>query len=395
MKNFLSPLLFLIISLPVIAQWSQKSDLPGTERNEAIGFSIGSKGYVGLGRNVFIPYVYYQDFWEYDPANNTWLQKEYFPAAGRISTVGFSIGDKGYVCGGIGGQPGNLTWFSDLWEYNPAADTWLQKANFPGTVRSGAAGFAVNGKGYIVSGNGFNDVWEYNPETDTWVQKANFPGVARVNATGFSLGTNGYVGIGQDVIYMNYLNDFWQYNPATDSWTEKADFAGGSRALAVGFSIGSKGYVGTGVNAQFIYNDMWEYNDTDNTWIQVDSIPAYPRFMAAGFSIGSNGYVATGQYSLSVLSKELWEYNSAISSVSVKDAANPVFLFPNPARNYVFVHLQSPSEVYLLNMNNQIMVTINSKTRIVRIDLTTMAKGIYIMKVKTKESIIPLKLIKE
>ena len=43
--------------------WTQKADFGGTARNAAVGFSIGSKGYIGTGYDG----SYCKDFWEYDP----------------------------------------------------------------------------------------------------------------------------------------------------------------------------------------------------------------------------------------------------------------------------------------------------------------------------------------
>ena len=43
-----------------------------------------------------------KDFWEYDPVLNTWTQKADFGGAARGDAVGFSIGDKGYIGHGRG-----------------------------------------------------------------------------------------------------------------------------------------------------------------------------------------------------------------------------------------------------------------------------------------------------
>ena len=40
----------------------------------------------------------------------------------------------------------------DFWEYDPAANTWTQKADFGGTARDGAVGFSIGSKGYIGTG---------------------------------------------------------------------------------------------------------------------------------------------------------------------------------------------------------------------------------------------------
>ena len=50
--------------------WTQRADFGGTGRYAAVGFSIGSKGYIGTGNDSHATLL--KDFWEYDPAANTW-----------------------------------------------------------------------------------------------------------------------------------------------------------------------------------------------------------------------------------------------------------------------------------------------------------------------------------
>src|SRR5687768_15100294 len=76
---------------------------------------------------------------------------------------------------------------------------------------------------------------------NTWTQKANFGGTARWGAAGFAIGTKGYIGTGYD----NTLrNDFWEWDQVTDTWSQKANYGGGNLFEAVGFSVGNKGYIG-------------------------------------------------------------------------------------------------------------------------------------------------------
>ena len=44
-----------------------------------------------------IPDTDCNDFWEYDPTTNTWTQKANFGGTPRDGAVGFSIGSKGYI----------------------------------------------------------------------------------------------------------------------------------------------------------------------------------------------------------------------------------------------------------------------------------------------------------
>ena len=108
--------------------WTQKANVGGVGRQNAVGFSIGSKGYTGTGQDI--NGVYFKDFWEYDPVTNAWSQKANFGGTSRHSAVGFSIGSKGYV--GTGQEYPSFNYTRDFWEYDPALNTWTQKADFGG-----------------------------------------------------------------------------------------------------------------------------------------------------------------------------------------------------------------------------------------------------------------------
>lgn len=250
-RFFALSICLLLATLDGFAQtpdtWTQKADFGETERYGAVGFSIGTKGYLGTGfRGGYDPPVSeFKDFWEYDPNTDVWAQKADFGGTARLAAVGFSIGSKGYI--GTGGTTfGNI--YKDFWEYDPTANTWTQKTDFGGLARYAAIGFSIGTKGYIGTGyNGsyFADFWEYDPITDIWTQKTSFPGGARSYAASFVIGSKGYLGTG----YRQNggpSKDFYEYNPSTNTWTQKADFGGTARFVSTGFSIGSKGYIGTG-----------------------------------------------------------------------------------------------------------------------------------------------------
>jgi len=279
--------------------WTQKADFGGVIRFGAVGFSIGSKGYLGTGGQW--TWAYYKDFWEYDPDNDTWTQKADFGGTARENAVGFSINSKGYIGTGY-----DSTYRKDFWEYDPVSNIWVQKADFGGAVRDEAAGFSIGGKGYIGTGRNpsyLQDFWEYNPGTNTWIQKGNFVGTARLAAVGFSIGNKGYIGLGIDGAWKQ---DFWEYDPTNDLWNQKSDFPGSARYNSVGFSIGSKGYVGGGYDGSDI-GDFWKYDSNNNNWTQIPDIGDTGIQAPVGFSIGNKGYVGTGVYN-GVFQKTFWQY---------------------------------------------------------------------------------------
>ncbi len=78
------------------------------------------------------------------------------------SAVGFSIGGRGYIGTGYDGS----SFKKEIWEYDPVANTWAQKADFGGTARANAVGLSVGSKGYIGTGYGIDG--SYSPYPDFW-----------------------------------------------------------------------------------------------------------------------------------------------------------------------------------------------------------------------------------
>src|SRR5262245_50559103 len=76
--------------------WTEAAALGNgaTPRYNACGLSIGTKGYIGLG---FFNSNFYSDFFEYDAALNSWVQRATFPGTSRSGVSAFAIGTKGYV----------------------------------------------------------------------------------------------------------------------------------------------------------------------------------------------------------------------------------------------------------------------------------------------------------
>lgn len=237
---------------PATDVWTQKADVPGPGRHSAVGFSVTTKGYIGLGLSAV---GVRKDFYQYDPVSNTWLQRLDYPGPAREQAFGFSIGFRGYVGGGFANGQGD---FKDFYEFDPAANNWFSRADFGGGKRFGSATFVVDNKGYVAAGYSsstdtyFKDLWEYDPSSSSWKQKTDLPGKERARATGFAVGGSGYVGLG--VSRDGYEGQFYQYSSSTDTWSQKAYYTGPmTPSYATGVSIG---------NRAFLYKDgSWvEYN---------------------------------------------------------------------------------------------------------------------------------------
>jgi N-acetylneuraminic acid mutarotase len=296
-KTIATLILCLVLNYPLFAQklWDQKTNHPGNQRNNATGFSINGKGYIGLGQNP--SGSKFTDFYEYDPSTNKWTQKANYTGPGISGCTGFSANGKGYVCFGVNSSGVNQ---KELWEYTPNSNSWTQKATFPGTARYHAGCFVINDTAFIIGGNPggspyLSDVWMYVPATNTWTQKANFGGGNRAGGTGFTVNGVGYFGTGITSA-TSPQKDVWKYNKSKDTWSSIANLPSAACSGAIGFGIGLKGYLGTGYDVTNFLKDIYEYDPKANTWKKTDSIPSSQsvRGFSVSFVIGGSAYFGTG-----------------------------------------------------------------------------------------------------
>ena len=214
----------------------------------------------------------------------------------------FTIGNKGYL-GSIVFQP-SIQPDPYFWEYDFATNKWTSKADYPGPyIHSHSSYFSIGNRGYVVGGlqylgsyaKSLKATWEYNQATNSWTQKANLPPfISRHAATGFSIGNNGYIVNGAMRIDVNtdlYAKDLLRYDPLTDEWTVKASFPGEARIFTSVFVINERAYAGGGGKSNSSFKDFYKYNPATNSWIKVADAPFYNR---EGFSINSRGYVIFG-----------------------------------------------------------------------------------------------------
>lgn len=284
--------------------WTKKSDFGGAARMWAVAFSIGEKGYFGLGQgegNVFL-----NDFYEYDMKTSAWTRKSDFPGGPRINAVGFSIGNKGFVGTGLNSD---YLGTSDFWEYDPAIDKWTQKADYIGGTIEFATGFSIEDKGYIgigtrrSIGKRVSEFYEYNAATDSWSKKTDFPGTAVDKTFNLVINNKGYIGIGETPL--GYSDEFWQYDPSINQWSRKNDFPGNASCYATGFSIKKTGYVCFG---RYGENEVWEYDYLSDKWNKSVYFPGQSRHCAASFIINDVAYLGTGSTGFLYL-KDFWTFS--------------------------------------------------------------------------------------
>ena len=171
---------------PATGEWKDAGFL-GESRVAPVTFQIGSKVVLCLGSSQGSSSEYKRDVWVFDgntwsskaPLRNLSDQKfdDDYENIPRVYAVAFTSNRdggvaKGYVAGGIGPNA------KSCWEYNIETDRWYEVTGFPaamGSARVSAVGFSLNDYGYITVGGANaasnnptydNSTWKFTPGID-------------------------------------------------------------------------------------------------------------------------------------------------------------------------------------------------------------------------------------
>jgi len=323
----------------------------------------------------------------YSPASNSWTQKANIPGSVRRNAVAFNIGNYGYVGTGIDSTNASSgVTLKDFWRYDPTINEWSQRANYPGAGNNGvyfATAFVVDGKGYICGGKTgpsiyVYDLWQYDPSLDIWLQKADFPGGLRYKLASFALSDKAYVGLGIDLDI--YRRDIWMYEPVNDSWTQKSDFPGGDIGAVATFTIGEQAFICTGEDGG-LSKDLWEYDPGGDAWHIRANLPGEERRYAASFTIGNKAYVGTGD-GTSGLKKSFYEYAPGLPVSTSNIEVHQITIFPNPCIDLISIkhNTSSISKLSVINFNGQVVMDISEPSP--QFSVQSLSSGSYMLSVE-------------
>lgn len=313
--------------------WERRNAIPGSvpvTKLNAASFVVNGRYYVTTGKNEAGADT--RETWEYNPATGVWTQKSDFAGGVRHGAVGFTIGTKGYIATGM--TSSGSVYKKDLWEYDPQSNNWLRRADLTGASRTGAIVFVVGTKAYLGTGHTgameVDDFWVFDQGTNSWSPVASFPGSARHLAAAFTVGTNGYVVGGVSGAALE--KDVWQYSTSLNQWISKADFPGGARRDHIGFASGGYGFAGGGsaamnMPAAAYRTDFWRYDDVADSWTREHDFfgngVSPDRPTAAVYN--GRAFVYTGT--------ELWEFNTlTLESIKNKSCQGEQLMIPFNAK---------------------------------------------------------------
>jgi len=251
-------------SQAVVTPIISSAKFEGSLRVKATSFSIGSKAYVltglvdgSMGDNT----VY-----EFDGTNKNWKPLSDFPGEPRYGATAFTLNNKGYLLGGYTSSGSGLR---DLWEYDPVNSTWKRKNDF---LFHPMEAFNLNGNIYCISdikyhitppnteidGFGYySGLWKYDPATDSWTEKSMLPGTLQRGdfQDYFTMQING-------ILTTGYFTDqgylYHSYNPQNDEWIPKGLATIDARS-PITFEYAGNGYL---LTDRYLY----KYTVSTNKW---------------------------------------------------------------------------------------------------------------------------------
>lgn len=351
------------------SQWNKKADYGSFGRHRAVAVGIATKIYAGTGHlNGDGSDEWYNEWWEYDSASNSWAQKADYignNGNGDQDLTAIAIDGIGYI--GLG-QWGNAEHF----KYNPATNTWTQLAFAPSGNFANTDPFVIDGKGYYPEYLGtVAPLWMYDPVLDTWTMVANTPNIVGHRDPTFVIGSKGYFKHG-------FL--FYEFDPSSNLWTQKADFPGTAPNNNIGLSQNGYGfYVGGYLGWGDMYREVWRYDATLDTWTQMQDYPFTTRRWCVKAKIGERCYMGLGTNGTNF--NDFWEFDQ-FADIE-KFTIDGFKAFPTLADDHVnFVsEYINDFEIVVLNIMGQTIATIKAENGTSRLEKNTIPSGMYIYNV--------------
>jgi N-acetylneuraminic acid mutarotase len=224
-------------------------------------------------------------------------------------TFGFAIDDKGYLVSGNDEFMGPVKTFL---RFDPETDVWDTLAEFPGLGRGYGIGDVWDRKAYFGFGTSVDsmlrDLWVFDPDSMQWKQLSSCPCAARLHPTFMANKGKIFVGLGNN--NDGNLTDWWEYDIPTDTWAQKPDYPDTKRHHPYQFAMGDYVYTAFG-HGNGIFRELYRYDPVLEEWQRMADIPGEGRVAGTQFSYDGKGYVLSGDGDdhLSMETGEMWRYD--------------------------------------------------------------------------------------
>ena len=213
---------------PATHAWERRADLHTARRSFAVG-AIDGKIYVAAGM-AFTDYnavTWLTSTEVFNPAANTWTERAPCP----IATDGNNVWGNRFVGGGVMNgllyvvafDANSTTMRNAMYVYDPVGDTWsTNKAGAFGSAQFGAA--TLGSQLYVYASPYFDpppgQLWSWEPSSETWIIRGTLPPwkAAFLSFAGKLYTFGGVTGTAGEPVLSNAVNE---YDPATAKWTQR------------------------------------------------------------------------------------------------------------------------------------------------------------------------------
>ena len=370
MKLFIPFLFFLLLGIDASAGgWIQRASFGDVGRHRLTGFSIGNKGYVGLGHfNGTGTNIIFKDWWEYDPATNAWTQKADYignNGNGNYGVISFGLDSLGFIGGG------QINTSPEFYRFDPIQNVWSAAASCP-TAPSNLYGFSVGNNGYYKHGY---DLYQYDPDLDQWTTMATSSFYTGSWSSAFEI---------DGMAYIKSSHDLWKFDPVLQTWEQKATCPGTAVSASVSFAHMGKGYIVAGFQGAWsaVVSEVCEYDPTTDSWVLLEDFPGTNRRFATGFTIGNRSYFGLGTNGTNF--NDWWEFTGVIG-MDETDLESDFSLYPNPATNYVKIKNDKAQEfsAILMNSTGQVIQTASTSSGELKMERNQLPAGNYFITITT------------
>lgn len=372
-------LVFLFFESMAQPAWQQLNDFPiaGTF---STSFTTSSAPYVVRGYEVY----------KYNPANDSWEQKNNLPSSIALITEGFEYNGIGYVFG----REDTSEAIGVIWEYDEAGDTWSifeshDFGNF-GLYDLDASVFVDSTKAYFLTSTGGENFRSYDFVTNTWEVLESYPQGIVYDTRAVSTGGRHFI------IFVNLMPGLqrylYEYNVATDSWISRPEYIGPIVDWFPTAVFGIDSFIYAGIDD--FGTGFYRYDLTNDIWLSVEA-PQVETTLAASFAFNGKGYVVGGndwEGVIPVPVDAVWEFSPELLSID-ENSTTKVFIYPNPAKqeiNWVGPHLNGSYQIR--NLEGQLIQ--NGVVSNEPLDVSSLSSGLYFLSIKNKEGVQIEKFLK-
>lgn len=367
--------------------WEPTISFPGTPRDDATYFKIGSKHYIGTGREVGFGYT--SDFYFFDETTLSWGNASPLTVGNeRQYASSIAWNGKGYLFGGVNCAG---VFQNDFWNYDPLTNSWTELDSLPSSGRAGMVHFVLQDTLYVAGGRNeseiLDEVWAFNFITQTWSQKNSLPTNGIWRGIAFQYQENAYIGLGKNNLnnQTDFNSNILKYDVVSDVWQIVPNLNLGKRSYVGYTQTDSLLFLFGGVDSTGqILTSVERINLSDFSINQLSNFSSIPRKGGASFLVSNDLYYSTG-VSTDTRFNETWR----LSNVTLTNELNneKLIIFPNPASDKIVVSSSSNliigKDLIIQDLSGKSLLyeVINSKHQ--HIDISDLKNGVYIMTIGT------------